>query len=742
MRIALVSKEFAPFQGWGAGTYASLVSAALRDAGHEVHVLTQRPEAVKQGPSLRPGVFFHNVDESLAHLCVPGHLGFASRYSLAVLESLKKLHAKHAFDYIEFPDFDGEGYWPLKAREATGAFAGATIGIRLHMTLQDIRPLNQWHWLDFEQGVVAHLENEAIARADVLLACSKGILERTRVRLGDVGPLRDRSYVVHNPFDMAASLRELGAEQPKESRPAGWAANDREVIFVGRVERRKGPHVLVEASLVLLESGVPLRVRFVGADTNTGPMESSMIAYLKSRIPSKWAERFTFENEQWTRDRLGPAIRRADVCVLPSLWENFPYACLEAMALGACVIGTDAGGMAEIIEHERSGLLAKADNAQHLADMMLLALKNDILRTTCGQAAPGRVQALCNPVLIAAESLKAIESARQQTSVAANPTARVSVATPRSGETADVSVIIPIFDAHSFLPAAIESVVAQTVQPREVVIISDGCTDSTMLAQIALLEQQGKVGTIPCKVIRQQNRGLGAARNAAIAHASGSWILPFDSDDVLAPTFIEHTLLASERNPAAAFIGTLVARFTSRTSKVEAIYTPLGLDRDLLCVRNIASCAVVLMKRQALLDAGGYAHDLVYEDWDMYAGLAERGASCVIVPEILFYHRTRPGSLMHQVDAKKHQLLRARILDRHPNLAIHPERALRALAGDLFDLNTASTSPARASRVDAHSLAKAMIRENIRYRVADKVNSALKSLGLQRALKKVLGKRQ
>lgn len=736
MRIALVSKEFAPFQGWGAGTYASLVSAALRDAGHEVHVVTQRPEARVEGPKLRPGVHFHIVDESLPHICVPGHLGFASRYSLAVLKTLKKLHAKHAFDYIEFPDFDGESYWPLKAREASGEFAGATIGIRLHMTLQDIRPLNQWHWLDFEQAVVAHLENESIARADVLLACSQGILDRTRARLGDVGALRERAFVVHNPFDMAASLRELGADQPVKPRPASWSANEREVIFVGRVERRKGPQVLVEAALSLLEAGSQLRIRFVGADTNTGPMESSMISHLASRISAKWADRFTFENAQWPRSRLGPAIRRADVCVLPSLWENFPYACLEAMALGACVIGTDGGGMAEIIEHERSGLLAKAGDAAHLAQMISLALNNESLRKKCAEGAPQRVKSLCDPSLIAAESLKAIEAARQTRTAAQRP----SVRTASHQDAADVSVVIPIFDAHTFLTAALDSVATQTVQPREVILISDGCTDAAMLAQLDDLEKKGKIGSIPCTVLRQQNRGLGAARNAAIAHAKGAWILPLDSDDILAPNFIERTLLAARLNPQAAFIGTLVARFTQSTSTIEAIYTPLGLDRDLLCVRNIASCAVVLMKKQALLDAGGYAHDLVYEDWDLYATLAERGASCVIVPEVLFYHRTRPGSLMHQVDAKKHQLLRARILDRHPTLALHPERALRALAGDLFDLNTATTNTGRISRVDVNSRAKAMIRENIRYRVADKINSVLVSMGIQKAIKKFFGK--
>lgn len=735
MRIALVSKEFAPFQGWGAGTYASLVSAALRDAGHEVHVLTQRAEAATLGPKLRPGVQFHVVDDSLAHLCVPGHLGFASRYSLAVLESLKALHAKHPFDYIEFPDFDGEGYWPLRAREATGEFAGATIGIRLHMTLQDIRPLNQWHWLDFEQAVVAHLENESIARADVLLACSKGILERTRARLGEVGPLRERAFVVHNPFDVDSSLRELGSEQSAEARPKSWAAEDREIVFVGRVERRKGPHVLVDGALALLDAGSPLRVRFIGADTNTGPIESSMIAHLKSRIPAKWSERFVFENSQWPRSHLGPAIRRADVCVLPSLWENFPYACLEAMALGACVIGADAGGMSEIIQHERSGLLAKAGDAQSLAQIIALAIGNDDLQRACARAAPTRVRELCDPTRIAREAVQAIEAAR------ASKSSSINVKSARPSPV-DVCVIVPVFDAHSYLSAALDSIAAQTVQPREVVIISDGCTDQAMLAQLKAVETSGKIGSIPCKVVYQQNQGLGAARNAAIEHASASWILPLDSDDVLAPSFIERTLLAADRNPAASFVGTLVARFTQSTSKFEAIYTPLGLDGDLLCVRNIAACAVVLIKKQAILDAGGYARDLVYEDWDLYAAFAERGASCVIVPEVLFYHRTRPGSLMHQVDARKHQLLRTRILDRHPGLAKHAERALRVLAGDLFDLNSASTDPLRVRKVDAHAIAKGIIRENIRYRAADKVNNVLKSLGIQRALKKLFPRRR
>ncbi|MCH7792418.1 MAG: glycosyltransferase family 4 protein, partial [Planctomycetes bacterium] len=84
----------------------------------------------------------------------------------------------------------------------------------------------------------------------------------------------------------------------------------------------------------------------------------------------------------------------------PAIWDNFPNALLEAMALGKPIVATSGSGIAEIIEHERSGLLVQPDDAQALAAGLELALSDKSLRERLGGEAQKRVRELCDPAQI------------------------------------------------------------------------------------------------------------------------------------------------------------------------------------------------------------------------------------------------------------------------------------------------------------------------------------------------------
>jgi glycosyltransferase involved in cell wall biosynthesis len=170
MRVCLVSREFAPFRGWGAGTYASLAAAAFARAGHEVHVLTDDARCVREGPALRPEVRFHLVDLTGFPMNLRAYASELTRYSLGARHALEALHTRHPFDYIEFPDFLGEAYCTLRARRTMGTLAGCVVGIRTHMTIRHIRAINRDDWIDEERATCEHMEAWSLAHADVLLA--------------------------------------------------------------------------------------------------------------------------------------------------------------------------------------------------------------------------------------------------------------------------------------------------------------------------------------------------------------------------------------------------------------------------------------------------------------------------------------------------------------------------------------------------------------------------------------------
>lgn len=714
MRICLVSKEVAPFWGAGIGVYVSLMARAWAAAGHEVHVLSE-PHAglLEDGPRTHKGVRFHAVDIMAGQCTLDGFRCPLERHAMAVHEKLGELHARYRFDYIEFPDFGGEGWLALKARRTLGAYSGAVMAIRLHTPLADCIELNADAMLDRETATILALEGQAMRDADALISPCTSLLERVRARYGpDVAEDRKPGFVVPYAFDMG-SVDELGqstdtGEADRRERPY--------VLFYGRSERRKGVHLLIPAAQQLMDEGLDFDVRFIGGDTMTGPACGSMRRYLEKLASRAHTDRFHFEPPR-PRVELGPAIRGAAACCFPSLWENYPNVCLEALALGKLVVGSNAGGMSEQIVDGVSGLLFQSGSIESLKDALRRALTDDALREQVKTTAPARVASVCDPKRIVEESTAAIDRARERMT----PTVRFTetTATSNGATEPDASIIIPFYNMARWLPQTLESALGQTHKNTEVIVVDDGSTDPASIAMVDRLEREGKV-----RVLRKRNGGLGDARNYGIARARARYVVPLDADDLLDPTFVAKTLHAMRQASASArplaMVTSLVAAFPETPEDAPWIWLPLGLERDMLAAANVASCCVGLIDKRAWEAVGGYDAWLTsYEDWDFYCALASRGERCEIIPDRLIYYRQRQDSMRHAIGEPNLARFRALIASRHPGLAEKPDVALRILAGELRQHES-------------------VYLRNPRYQVADRINDAFKRTPLHRPLKSIV----
>jgi glycosyltransferase involved in cell wall biosynthesis/GT2 family glycosyltransferase len=701
MRICLVSREFAPYFGAGIGTYASQMARAWAAAGHEVHVLTAPHAGLPAEPT------FHTVNVDRGRAALDAYRFDFLRHAMAVYESLRVLHADHPFDVIELPEYWAEGYFVLRAKRTRGEFAGAVLSVRLHTPTALCRELNREDWLDEEIATLEHAEESCIREADVLLSPTRSLLDRVvaSARLPDSLP----RAVVPYPFD-PASIAELGRSEPAGEHPPPT------ILYFGRLEHRKGVRILIDAAQRLLRSGLDFRVRFIGADTATGPHGHSYSHWLRRAITPEHLARFAFEPAR-PRAALGKAIRAATLCCFPSLWENFPNACLEAMSLGAPVVGSDAGGMAEIIEDGRNGLLFRAGDAASLADTLRRALTDAPLRARLSASAPLRASELCNPGTVVQSWESTVDDARRAprtpvfTSRIRHPTSDIS----------RVSVIIPFYNLGPFLPRTLESLRSQTFRDFETIVIDDGSTDPAALALLAEIDS-GAHG--PVRVLRQPNSGLSAARNAGLAAALARWVVPLDADDTLEPSFLESCLAAAAADPGLTFVTSLVRYFYDTPDEPHGGWVPLGIDRDLLAFTNCAATCTALIDRQAVLDAGGYDPWLTsYEDWDLWCRLAARGARGTVIPEFLIHYRCRPDSMVRTEGKARRDLIHACLIARHAALPEHPDRTMR--------LHLARAASGDAARDHAERI----ISENIRYRVVDRLNNAFKATGLHRAAK-------
>ena len=213
-----------------------------------------------------------------------------------------------------------------------------------------------------------------------------------------------------------------------------------------------------------------------------------------------------------------------------------------------------------------------------------------------------------------------------------------------------VSVLLPCFNDGGFLDEAVGSVLSQTCQSFEIIIVDDGSTEAATLDRMASCTAPG------IQVLRTPNRGLPAARNHAARHASGAVFCALDADDRLAPSWLEKGLRVLDERPGVAFVSHWLETFGDE----HWTWTPERCDLPALLARNTVNGAA-LVRREAFEAVGGYDESMRHgcEDWDFWLRLVEEGWTGEIIPEVLFHYRRRAESmsrLMLREDAYRRPL--------------------------------------------------------------------------------------
>jgi glycosyltransferase involved in cell wall biosynthesis len=199
-----------------------------------------------------------------------------------------------------------------------------------------------------------------------------------------------------------------------------------------------------------------------------------------------------------------------------------------------------------------------------------------------------------------------------------------------------VSVVIPCFNLAEYLDEAIDSVLAQTFQDFEILVVDDGSNDPYTKNKLSTLAKPR------VRVFRSENQGLAGARNLAIANAQGQYILPLDADDRLAPTFVEKANAMLDERPEVGIVYSEVEWFGEENGKWDV---PPYRFPDILLDNVIVASA--LFRRSDWELVGGYSTEFRsrWEDYDFWLSLIERGRVPYRIPEVLFYYRQRSGSM-------------------------------------------------------------------------------------------------
>lgn len=388
MKILFVSQEMPPETGWGGiGTYVDVLSEALAAKGAEVHVLSA-VDGQSASRGQRRGVTVHRC--GLPRVRRPVNYAKESwqrlRLALSVTRLISWLDLRP--DVVECPEWMAEGL-------ALGLQSQYPLVVRLHSTARQVFPMSDQgqdlHGLDGE--VAAWLEESSARRANVVIS--------TRANLDEVkGWMRLDEQALH-PIPYPVRLPEA-SPVPDDGPPR--------VTFVGRLEIRKGPHILLRAAPKVLAAVPDARFTFVGRDVlGAGAMPSSdWLRQEAGRLGVDDAVEFT-----GGLDRAGvdEQLSRATVCAFPSQWESFGNVVAEASAIGRPVVVSNIAAFHDLVPDGDTGRVVALDDTDGWAAALIDLLRDRRRARAMGQAGSVHIAGLSAPARVADLTLTAHEHA-------------------------------------------------------------------------------------------------------------------------------------------------------------------------------------------------------------------------------------------------------------------------------------------------------------------------------------------
>ncbi len=371
LRIAMLSREYSSEHPGGIGIYTRTISAGLRALGNEVHVFTEGtgPECINSD-----GVHVHFVSsQAVPELEEDRRLPITHRnylYSLAVFKKIRLDMSSSPPDVVETPIWDWEGL-------VTARFSRFPVVTRYETPMKVVAEIEGW-----ERNPDT---SAAFASEYALSRLSAGHIFISR----DIRKTMSEKYGLS--FGVGCEVIPLGHRRPSMPPEPVIERGNPLILFVGRLEPRKGADTLAKAVPVVL--GNHPGAIFVIIGSNDFSDQSRRVAeslkeaggdrvVIKGRVPAGLLQAY---------------YAGCDMFVAPSRYESFGLIYLEAMAWGKAVVGTTAGGIPEIVRHGVDGILVQPGDAMGLASAMLDLAADSEKRISMGRAGMARVGSEFSP---------------------------------------------------------------------------------------------------------------------------------------------------------------------------------------------------------------------------------------------------------------------------------------------------------------------------------------------------------
>jgi glycosyltransferase involved in cell wall biosynthesis len=616
MRVLLVSS--AHRAGSGKDLAVDRLARVL-EREHEVTVIDPYAE---EEPSGAPPIAFSCEDHER---------------SAALLAAIEEAYGDEPPDYAEFAEYRGAALVPLQARAAGHrSLRGTTMALRLRGAAEPIA-LHDGSWPRPPERMVFDLEREALRLADRVVHPSEEALASYREVMAD------------SDFGAAARIR-VPFEPGPEPEPRTATEGPLRILYIGRLERVKGVLSLLEACLSLASPG--WRLTMIGADTDTAPMAQSVRATLE--LMAAGDDRVEIL-DPIPHEELRRRYAEHDLLAIPSLFECWSDAALEAMRAGLPVLASPVGGLREIVADGVSGWHTEGTGRGPIRRSLerLLEDRPEVERVRASAAPRSRFLELTNEdeVLASYRDLFAGLNLPRPQKPVYSPGFR---GLGESGEPL-VTGVVTYFGEHEEVREAVDSLLAQTHRNLEVIVVDDGSFDAEdgVLTELAELDR--------VRVVYKPNGGEADARNLAILLAGGEYLAFLDADNTLEPGFVAQAVAMIEAQPEIAYV-TSWLRFFGEPEALAAAgtggYAALGNAVRSDDAINSDGDSIALIPRR-LFAQEGYSYEeegVLMADWELYRRLREDGRFGAVIPALEANYRVRPDSVSHLAVGDLHAL--------------------------------------------------------------------------------------
>ncbi|MFA6587679.1 MAG: glycosyltransferase [Patescibacteria group bacterium] len=441
--------------------------------------------------------------------------------------------------------------------------------------------------LSYDQagGLRRRMLRKNLPQADLAIANS----QYTNNHLKRLGVAESRRAVL----TPGAEIPKLGLPKFDAKKVFGLPPDSLTLLTVGRLVKRKGHEIAIDAFVALAKKYPNLNYLIVGH----GPENANIQKHIEQHHQ---ANRILLVKDL---EDINLAYAASDLFIFPSVElkngdvEGFGLVSVEAQMHGLSVIGSNSGGIPETIEKGLTGEIVEPGKADELAK----AIEPFLSRPEQLQRYSERAQKFAQEHFNWEDRRKKIvELLHLITEV------------PKI----KISVVIPAFNAELTLAKTITDLQNQTLKPAEIIVVDDGSKDRT--SEIA---KQFKV-----ELVKQENRGAPAARNAGFAKTTGQFILFCDADIELHPQMLERMARALILHPEAGYAYSDF-KFGWHT------FDLFDFDAERLKKENYISTMSLLRRENCI----GFDESLKrYQDWDLWKRLLPKGVYGIWVPGRMF----------------------------------------------------------------------------------------------------------